>query len=392
MGERVEILPLDDKPVSWIGKAARSVIRMLPSEKRKENFREEIAARHAANADNEGFALLPYCELLAAVSTNFHEEEKFLLENAWVVKKHLDEAGYIAAPDSMLERRRLKPGDNVVLYRSDDPLPFIRQRPYKKGLLLVKFLTLAFKPLSESEMSSAGKTLEMWVKNERYRRHLGGLLRWFNARRRLLDRRTVRSFNEILTPEEKRSMAIQLIVVAASRGASLAPNATRQLERLSAMCGIESAEMHSLLHRLQCGGAATGDTGTAVARNSGKNVKEETLLDPRRLETIESSTAKVRGLLAEVLDSGEDEPASESSAVDVASEVVRNPLLPILKGKDMITVSEIENELGSASGKLSALLEKLNDEAYEKTGDAAAEQEGDMIYVSSDIVDTLLDD
>lgn len=346
----------------------------------------------ATRADAEGYFMVNYGELIDAVSRIFGEETHYLLENGWVVRGRLEEAGYLCAPDPLVERRKLKATDALVLYATNDFAHIIRTRGYKKGLMFIKFATLAFSPLSAAEIAECDTLLAQWVTRERLRRHLGALLRWFNMRRRILDARTKRMFAEIMTPADKEKLAAQLLFLAVPRGMELSTKSLHQLDRLLAMNGHEPGEVHSLLHR-----QSVGELRRLIPASRQSGNCDGVALNLSRLKDIRESTHKVQHLLASVW-TPDAEPSTpllaESSDCDpepsVPGATPGNTLADLLAQRDRWPVAELQQELSDALGgrdvKLSVLLEALNDEAYDLADEAAAELEGETVHVNRDVL------
>ncbi|MCC8112677.1 MAG: hypothetical protein LIP03_01540 [Bacteroidales bacterium] len=369
--ETLILMPLEDEPLP--GNAPAAPLTMASMEEQPDielhNWRTQVLA----HADKEGYAILPYPEVIAALEKATPNTFDFLMENGWRVSDLLHKVGLVAAPDNFLERFRLKLTDKVVLYASDEDAPIIRTRQYKKGMIFLKFATLAFTAMTPQELEVVEATIDHYVKAPRYRKHLRGMLRWYNERRRLLDSRTKRIASEILTEVDRVTMANGLLDIAAMQGAALTPRSVHQLDRLLQLLGHGPGEVHSLLHRHHVGQGftATPTTGELLP------VK----IDTQALRDIEKETKEVQSLLAEVFEK-EEEPQK-------ASGPQLPPLLIPLLEKEEWDMAEVEALCQKLGLKPMAALEAVNDYASEKLGDTIADLDGSTLYVTTDYRDAL---
>lgn len=336
-----------------------------------------------SHADPQGFALISYGDLVTQISLQTGHSEQLLYDNPWMVKNHLELAGITAAPDATLERRKLKSTDNVVVYSSDTTVPPVRHRNYKKGLLLVKYLTLAFQPLDPHELAVAERYISEWTRNARYAKHLQGLLRWYDSRRRLLDVRTRRAHGEILTTADKRLLARQLLEMGASRGMRLSRKSVCQLDRLLSMLDYRPGEVHRMLHRVRCHSSDLRPLSTP----STSPVKSQTDgLDSSLLARIEQDTAKVQLLLAETF-SQPEEDAPESSRESGCNAEMQ--LLKSLSARGEWSVEEADSLREAGAPPLGVMIERINALSTDTIGDTVIDREGDTLYITTQYAEKL---
>lgn len=378
--EIIILNPLDDKPVET-GYVPNFSIPTKENREAEERRLHQWAENLLKNADEGGYATISYPDLLHQMSDIINYDYAFLKEDPWRVKNTLRTAGVGAAPDSALEKFNLKTRDKIIIYRAPEEIPMVKTRQYKKAVLLVKFLTLMLPELSANELTQAENLIDQWVKATRFRRHIYGLMRWYNQRRRLLDARTKKMAQAILTNEDKVQLANQLLAMAANRGATLEPKSIYQLDRLLQFCDYQPGEVHSLLHRWQC--------GNHVLAEHTSNFNTEALapvMNIRLISEIESQTEQVQTLLAEVME-------KETEDSDITSNKISSypPLMIDLLEKPLWTEKEL-NELCELKGlKLGPTLEAINDYAIEKIGDTIVEMEGDTAYVTTEYREALVD-
>ncbi len=336
----------------------------------EETFRALLQPALSA-ADSAGYAPMRWGQLLEATAEAFAATPEMLADSPWLVRRYLLRIGLACAPDAMLERRKLKPEDWVILYPTAVDPPLVRTRTYKKALLYVKFLTLVLPDLSEPELEEAAHMIGTWVKNERYRIHLGALMRWFGRRRRLLDARTARTAREILTSEDSARMLTALALACGRRGPLLPPASLVKLEKVARLLGAPEPDPHALIHRALCGQPLIPQ---APAEGN-------SLIDPGRLDEVAASTSQAQAMLSEVF--------AESEETTVAQPQSDSPsdFLSLLLSRPEWTMAELEQAWGSPPGRD---LEKANDLAMERVGDTVADREGDTIYVTEEYKESLL--
>lgn len=359
------LTPLQDAPL-----APAATPRTADKARSEEATFRALLEPTLAAADPEGFAAMRWGQLLDAAAEAFGATPDMLAESPWLVRRYLLRIGLACAPDAMLERRKLKPDNWVILYPTQIDPPLVRTRGYKKALLFVKFITLVLPDLSQAELEEAQRILGTWVKNERYRRHLAALIRWFGRRRRLLDARTARTAREILTPDDSARMLSALALACGHRGPLLPPVSLVRLEKVARLLGASEADPHALIHRALCGQPLTPDVSD-----------EKAVVDQARLGEVAASTSEAQAMLSEVFSAGEEPPVAPEPSDSPAA------FLRLLLSRPEWSMSGLEQEWGSPVGRD---LEKANDFAIERIGDTVADREGDTVYVTEEYKDTLL--
>lgn len=364
----------------------------------KEEQNRELQAWGAdilSKADDEGYVTMPYPTMLCGLAKILGYDQLFLNEDPWRVRDALFRAGLGCAPDSMLERFSLKGRDNVVIYKAEQEVPAVKTRQYKKALLMVKFITLMLPELDAKELAKAGTLIDEWIKTPRYRKHLRAVMRWYNQRRRLLDARTKRIFRTIMGPDDMKHLSQQLLTMAAGRGAALDAKSVYQLDRLLVMCGHAEGEVHSLLHRIQCG-------ALALQEHYGGTEALAPVWDMKNLEVIERETAAVQNLLSEVFTGANEIPSPSStpssscppSSSCESSSSCTKPIPTSLEteilSQPQWQLSELEGLCSERGKKMSVILEEINDHAMDVVGDTVIDIDGDMAYVTTEYAQQLL--
>ena len=114
--------------------------------------------------------------------------------------------------------------------------------------------------------------------------------------------------------------------------------------------------------------------------------KEEPLLDKGKLATLQEQTKAAQAMLAEIF------IQEEEQVTDVVPQSDINPLTGILVElltKERWTRNELK-ELVGPDVMLGNLLEQINDYAYSKINDIVVEEDGDIIYVTTEYKEQLI--
>lgn len=114
--------------------------------------------------------------------------------------------------------------------------------------------------------------------------------------------------------------------------------------------------------------------------------KEEPLLDKGKLATLQEQTKAAQAMLAEIF------IQEEEQVLDVVPQSDINPLTGILVElltKERWTRNELQ-ELVGPDVMLGNLLEQINDYAYSKINDIVVEEDGDIIYVTTEYKEQLI--
>ena len=114
--------------------------------------------------------------------------------------------------------------------------------------------------------------------------------------------------------------------------------------------------------------------------------KEEPLLDKGKLATLQEQTKAAQAMLAEIF------IQEEEQVLDIVPQSVINPLTDILVElltKERWTRNELQ-ELVGPNVMLGNFLEQINDYAYSKINDIVVEEDGDIIYVTTEYKEQLI--
>lgn len=114
--------------------------------------------------------------------------------------------------------------------------------------------------------------------------------------------------------------------------------------------------------------------------------KEEPLLDPTKLAALQEQTKTAQDMLVEIF------VQEEEQAHNAVLQPDRNPLIEVL-GKLLTKEQWTRDELAELVGPgvmIGNLLEQINDYAYSKVNDIVVEEDGDIIYVTTEYKEQLI--
>ncbi len=166
--------------------------------------------------------------------------------------------------------------------------------------------------------------------------------------------------------------------------------------KLFSAIGFDKNEAYSFIHRVVTGGdnfAVIEKQSSAVEYNITKEDDEpatklvkKVLLNKKKLSAIEKETQQAQSMLSTVFEDDVQENITQTS-------LANNAILEILRellSKEIWERQDVEKICSSKGLMLGAVMEQINDYAYEKVEDVIIEEDGDTIYVAVDYKDELL--
>ena len=164
------------------------------------------------------------------------------------------------------------------------------------------------------------------------------------------------------------------------------------------MLGIEVGNIHSQIHRL-----LTDMEGFAVVEKKSdameftinsqptypqNTVEPNVIINPKKLRIFEQQTKAAQKLLSEIF--VEEEPALPQNMELDATATTWMKILKSLLAKETWKHVEVEKICKEHGLMMGAVLEQINDFAYEKVDDAVIEDDGENIYVTLDYKEQLI--
>jgi uridine phosphorylase len=164
------------------------------------------------------------------------------------------------------------------------------------------------------------------------------------------------------------------------------------------LLGIESENIHSQIHRL-----LTDSDGFAVVEKKSDAVeftingqpaypqqpaKPSVIINPKKLRIFEQQTKAAQELLSDIFVE-EESVTHQNTETDNATSMWMEVLKSLLT-KEVWERAEVETMCKERGLMLGAVLEQINDFAYEKVYNAVIEDDGENIYVTMDYKEQLI--
>ncbi len=307
--------------------------------------------------------------------------------------------GFNIVPDYEIDKKRFNFGDICVIYKNEEHYPVKSTTKYDRSDLFIKLashIVLADKA-SNSDIAFIEQQLKSFNNTAGNHLHLMASIRWrFQTKKQPIDKRT-QSIVATLTREQRTCIGNALIRLACING-DIHPKRIDSLKKVLPLLGIESENIHSQVHRL-----LTDSDGFAVVEKksdaveftiNGKPAYSQQLaatsvtINPKKLRIFEQQTKAAQELLSGIF--VEEEAAIPQNMAADNTTSVWMEMLKLLLTKEVWERTEIEAMCKERGLMLGAVLEQINDFAYEKVDDAVVEDDGENIYVTLEYKEQLI--
>lgn len=162
--------------------------------------------------------------------------------------------------------------------------------------------------------------------------------------------------------------------------------------------GINAESIHSQIHRL-----VTDNDGFAVIEkkldsieftlneNSGSpqsTPRKNVIINPKKLQILEQQTKTAQELLSTIFT--EEQPIPPKNITSDSTTSAWMEVFKVLLSKELWNRVELESICRERGLMPAAVLEQINDYAYEKVNDTIIDEDGDRIYVSLEYKEELI--
>lgn len=328
--------------------------------------------------------------------------------------------GFGIVPNSEIEHKKLTYGDTCVLYKFENAKNYlVIEREYhklrkfaeKEGYRLIDvFFRLATKIILEDELlpNDLG-SIDYFINQltsyidqkgipQTVRSHLKSLVRWrLVSKKCILDKTMKKFIMEKLSSEQRELMAHALLRITCNSG-DFRPKRVECLKRILPLFGMESENVHSQIHRLltdRDGFAVIEKKSDSIEFTINENSKypqnnpaTNVIIDPNKLQILEQQTKISQELLFDIFK--EEELAPLNYTVSNGTTNTWMAVLKTLLLKDIWNRGEVESICRERGLMPAAVLEQINDYAYEKVNDTIIDEDGDRIYVSLEYKEELI--
>lgn len=324
--------------------------------------------------------------------------------------------GFGIVPNGEIENKDFSYGDLCAIYKLDEPMRekgyhflwrFSKKIEYK---FIEVFIKLASKLVLEDEIRSNDvKSIDQFITCQLTKvgqeeiplnvtLHLQSVARWrLSSKKPILDKSMKKFIEERLSCVQREIMLHALLRLACNSG-YIRPKRIDSLKKFLPLFGIESENIHSLIHQV-----LTDQEGFAVVEKKSDAIEytingqptypqqpaaPSVIINPKKLRIFEQQTKAAQELLSDIFveeESTTPQNTKTNNATSVWMEVLKSLLT-----KDVWERTEVETMCKERGVMLGAVLEQINDFAYEKVYDAVIEDDGENIYVTMDYTEQLI--
>ena len=303
----------------------------------------------------------------------------------------LHRIGFDIVPDYQLDRKRFNFDDICVIYRNEKHLQVNLTKRYELSVLFINLATQIVQAdkVTDSDFAFVEQQLKAYNQTDGNYLHLSAFARWrFLSLKRSIDKQSL-SVIKTLKRGELTSMGNALLMLACTNG-YIHPKRIDSLKKVLSLLGQETDNIHAQAYRL-----LTDSEGFAVVEKKIDAVEfsikkenssveqsdvQSVIIDPKRLQLLKQQTEAAHALLSDIFFDGE-EVKLQNKTSDETPKVWMN-ILEQLFTKEIWERAEVDNMCKQRGLMLGAVLEQINDFAYEKIDDAVVEDDGTNIYVT----------
>lgn len=348
---------------------------------------------------SENFLITPVDWLLTLWEYECKDDKSIHKIYADSIIRGLNRLGYGIVPNYDIDRKRFKIGDICVIYKNAEHYPLKSTIKYDRSDLFIKlasYIVLADKA-TDKDFVFVSQQLKSYNNTIGNHIHLTAVIRWrFMSKRPSIDK-NIKSAIVSLTGEQQTKIGNALIQLACING-DINPKRIECLKKVLPLLGIESENIHSQIHRL-----LTDSDGFAVVEKksdaleftiNGKptysqpSLPPNVIINPQKLRIFEQQTKAAQELLSNIFVEEDSTTSQNKETNDPTSSWLE--ILRMLLTKEVWERSEVERLCKEHRLMLGAVLEQINDFAYEKVDDAVIEDDGENIYVILDYKEQLI--
>ena len=384
------------------GKETLMAILFLPPEVRLQEIPaiQELVAFIDNEMQTNCYLIKPIDWLLDLFEFKRRDAQKIYISYIDSLISGLQRMGFGIVPDYTVDNKKFSFGDVCVIYRNEEGYPTERTLKYKSIELFIKlasYVVLMDKVL-EDDFDFVEQQVSYNADTVGNRRHLTASVRWrFSSKKRPSIDKQIRNAIEALTNEQCTLMGNALIRLACVDG-DVHPKRIDGLKKILPLLGIEINNIHSQIHRIltdgegfatieKKSGAVEFVIGTEIEKGN-NHIDTNIILNSEKLHIFEQQTKNAQELLSEIF-VDEDIPTSQNTIDNTATDKWKD-VLTLLLSKEKWERKEIENRCQEMGLMLGAVLEQINDFAYDKVDDVVVEDDGEYLYVTLDYKENLI--
>lgn len=322
------------------------------------------------------------------------EEKSIYKEYADSIIGGLRRIGFGIVPDYEVDKKRFNFGDICVIYKNEDQQPVTLTKKYEQTKLFIKlacYIIHADKVLP-ADLVFIEQCIQSYHNTVGNNRHLIAFARWrLSFNNQPIDKQLKNSLTTLLTNKQRAAVGNNLIQIACING-DIRPKRIDRLKKILLLLELEMDNIHSQIHRI-----LTDSDGFAVIEKKSNAIEftisnqpssrpqsneSRVIINQKKLRIFEQQTKAAQELLSNIFIDEDVTTSQNVTSEDTTSAWM--DMLKLLLTKEMWSRAEVENECKKRRLMLGAVLEQINDYAYEKVDDTVIEDDGDNIYVTLD--------
>lgn len=318
--------------------------------------------------------------------------------NVDLIINGLRRIGFGIVPNYEVDNKRFNFGDTCVIYNNDENYSIKRTSTYEITELFIKLASyiLQMDQILVEDLEFLDRQVLSYENTKGNQLHLTAYIRWYLQLKKQPLNKKIKDSIALLIYGERMLIANSLIKLTCING-NIHPKRIEGLKKILPILGIEVDNIHSLIHRI-----LTDNEGFAIIEKKSdaveflisteklkenQQIKKKIILNPEKLHTFEEETKSAQKLLSEIF-VDEDISVSKKS-INLSNEKWKD-ILKLLFTKDVWQRDEVENICKKEGLMLAAILEQINDFAYEIVDDIVIEDDGEYLNVTLEYKDKLI--
>ena len=307
--------------------------------------------------------------------------------------------GYDIIPDYQIDKKRLNFGDICVIYRNENHLQVASSTTFELSVLFINLAAQIVQAddVCDNDFAFIKQQLKTYNQTNGNYVHLLAFAWWrFLSKKRPIDQPSQNLIKK-LKGEERTLIGNALIMLVCTNG-EIHQKRIDNLQKVLSVLGLANDNIHSQINRM-----LTDSEVFAVVEKKADavdfSIKEDSLskqrsnvsnvvIDTEKVYELEQQTEAAHTLLSEIF-VDEDVTKAQNNISDMTSKTLMS-ILKMLFTKEIWKREEVESICKKQGLMLGAILEQINDFAYEKVDDSIVEDDGINIYVTMDYKNVLI--
>ena len=319
--------------------------------------------------------------------------------NVDLIINGLSRMGLGIVPNYKIDSKRFNFGDICVIYINEENYPIERTLTYEITELFIKLASyiLHMDQILTDDLEFLEKQVLSFGNTKGNQLHLNAYIRWHLQLKKQPINKKIKDTIPLLIYGERILIANTLIKLACING-NVHPKRINGLKKILPLLGMEMNNIHSQIHRIltdEEGFVTIEKKSDAVEfvidteiEKDNNQIDTNIILNLEKLHIFEQQTRNAQELLSEIF-VDEDIPVSQNIMDNPATDKWKD-MLTLLLSKEKWEREEIENRCKKMGLMLGAVLEQINDYAYDKVDDGVVEDDGEYLYVTLDYKEKLI--